>query len=77
MMELQPLVILASLVPLMFGVRKVIESLVKKKTKYDVYVLSDDDGHKVSIVLRKLATAEERAEVINKKAVELTRQQTA
>lgn len=76
-MDLQTLMIVAALAPLMVLMRILIRRIFKASDAIDIYTLSDAKGHKIEVVLKKQASAEERAYIINEKVRELTRQQTA
>lgn len=75
-MELNTLVILGAVFPaLLVIVQRLISKLLERTNNLDVYTLSDKKGHKIKVVLKKRASAEERANIINRKVQELVQQE--
>lgn len=74
-----PVATAAILPVLMVAVRALlvyVEKKVEEKSKVDVYVLTvtgrDEKSHNVKVVIKKAATQEERAKIINEKARQLS-----
>jgi|GEM_PF-3470704 len=65
----------AAIVPALLIMVRFLLLYIEKKfphiSENDVYLLSTADGRRVKIVLRKAATAEERAQIFNQKVREL------
>lgn len=76
-MDYKTLAVVVGLPVLMHGLKLLIESLIDSKGATDVYVLSNSDGQKIDVVLKRQASDAERAAIINSKVRELTQRQTA
>lgn len=76
-MDFETLAVVSGLPLLMFGVSRLIKTLVEARGATDVYVLSNSEGQKIDVVLQRQASDEERAAILNSKVDELTQRQRA
>lgn len=74
MKDLHEFLILLSLIPIMLVIRWLLDRHFKVPDDTDVYTLSDGQGNRVKILVRKRATAEEREKILAEKLRELFQQ---
>jgi hypothetical protein len=76
-MDFLPLIIVISLPFVMIGLRMLIVWITARNDASnfnEIYVLRDGNGKKITVVIEKYASEEDRAEIISEKARQLNRQ---
>lgn len=76
MKDLHEFLILLSLIPIMLVIRWLFDRHFKVPDDTDVYTLSDERGNRVKILVKKLATAKEREEILAERLRELFQQRS-